>query len=112
MTIHVPPAIERIIRQHMSSGRYSSEEELLLEAFQSLDDSDKELQAIELGLEQLDRGEAGVTVDEAADKLRAKYDVRDCTRGSRSGCSRSPSTIWSLLFCAFASMHHKRPPSG
>jgi predicted transcriptional regulator len=54
----------------MASGRYSSEEELLVQALRALDESDEELKAIEAGLASIDRGEEGVSLDEAVNRLR------------------------------------------
>lgn len=64
------PAVEQLIRDKMASGRYGSEEELLVEALQSLDQNDDDLKAIEEGLASLDRGEEGVPLSEAFERLR------------------------------------------
>jgi predicted transcriptional regulator len=64
------PAVEQLIRDKMASGRFASEEELLVEALQSLEESDKELQAIEEGLASVDRGEQGVPLDDAFARVR------------------------------------------
>ena len=70
------PTVEQLIRDKMASGRFASEEELLVEALQSLEESDKELQAIEEGLASVDRGDPGVPLDEAFDRLRQKHRVQ------------------------------------
>jgi hypothetical protein len=56
----------------MASGRYHSEEELLLEALHALDDREQDLRAIDEGLASVDRGEEGATLDEAFDRLRTR----------------------------------------
>jgi predicted transcriptional regulator len=66
-------AVEQLIRDKMASGRYASEEELLVEALQSLAQSDEELRAVEEGLASADRGEAGVPLEVAFDNLRQKH---------------------------------------
>jgi hypothetical protein len=76
MTEPISPAVEKLIRDKMATGRYGSEEELLVEALHALDESDEDLQAIEEGLASLDRGEAGVPLSEAFARLRQKYDTR------------------------------------
>jgi len=70
------PAVEQLIRDKMASGRYASEEELLVEALQSLAESDEELRAVEKGLASLDRGDEGVPLEEAFDNLRQKHRVQ------------------------------------
>ncbi len=71
------PAVEQLIRDKMATGRYGSEEELLFEALQSLDESEAELRAIEEGLASVDKGEPGVPVDEAFRRLREKHRIQD-----------------------------------
>jgi Arc/MetJ-type ribon-helix-helix transcriptional regulator len=76
MTQQFSPTVEQLIRDKMASGRYGSEEELLVEALQSLDESDADLKAIEEGLSSIDRGEEGVPLDEAFNRLRQKHQIQ------------------------------------
>ena len=76
MAFHYPPLVEQVIRQKMASGRYESEEQLLLQALDSLDEEEDDVKAIEEALESLDRGEPGVPLDEAFEKLRRKYGLQ------------------------------------
>lgn len=71
------PAVEQLIRAKMASGCYGSEEELLVEALQALDESEEDLKAIEEGLSSLDSGEEGVPLDEAFSRLRKKHQIQD-----------------------------------
>lgn len=48
-----------------------------METSQRFDDSDEELLAIKEGLASIERGEAGVPLDEAFARLRDKYQIRD-----------------------------------
>jgi Arc/MetJ-type ribon-helix-helix transcriptional regulator len=77
MSYDLSPAAERLVREKLASGRYSSFEQLLLAALESLEMSNEDESAIALGLESLDRGEPGVTLDEAFSRLRQKHEVRD-----------------------------------
>jgi len=70
------PAVERLIQDRMASGRYASEEALLVEALRSLDESDEELRAIEQGLASFDTGNPGVSLEEAFDQLRKKNSTK------------------------------------
>lgn len=69
------PTVERLIRARMESGKYATEDELMLEALQSLEEDDRELQAIQEALDSLDRGEMGTELDDAFLKIREKYNV-------------------------------------
>jgi hypothetical protein len=76
MTQQFSPTVEQLIRDKMASGRYGSEEELLVEALHALDESNADLKAIEEGLASIDRGEEGVPVDEAFDRIRQKRQIQ------------------------------------
>lgn len=72
MTEPLSPAVEQLIQAQMASGHYASEEELLLTALRALEESEAELSAVQAGLDSVDRGDAGVSLDEAFEKLRRK----------------------------------------
>jgi Arc/MetJ-type ribon-helix-helix transcriptional regulator len=76
MTQHFSPMVVQLIREKMASGRYGSEEELLVHALHALDESDEDLKAIEEGLSSIDRGEEGVLLDEAFNRLRQKHQIQ------------------------------------
>ena len=76
MTQQLPPILRQLIQDKMASGRYASEEELLVQALQALDENDEELKAIEDGLSSIDRGEEGVSLDDAFDRLRKKHQIQ------------------------------------
>ena len=71
------PVVEQLIQVNMASGKYGSEDELLLEALQSLGAEEVELGAIREGLESVDRGEDGVSVEEAFAEIRTKNHLRE-----------------------------------
>ncbi len=68
-------AVEQLLRARMATGRYASEDEVLVEALHSLDESDEELQAIEARLLSIDQGDEGVPLNQAFDHLRTKYQI-------------------------------------
>jgi len=70
MSHQFSPNIEQLIRQKMSTGLYSSEDELLSNALQALDHDEEELRAIQEGLQSLDEGKEGVSVEEAFQRVR------------------------------------------
>ena len=68
--------VERLIREQMSSGRYSSEDELLQVALEALENEELELQAIQQGLDSLDQGDPGTALEDAFEKLRRKFNIQ------------------------------------
>lgn len=70
------PTVEQLIRDQMASGKYASEDELLLDALQFLEAEQKDLAAIQEGLDWFAAGNAGATVDETFEKLRHKHNLQ------------------------------------
>ncbi len=75
MSERYSPALLKLIRDKMATGRYPSEEALLVEALESLSQSEDDLRAIEAGLESVERGEPGVSVEEAFRRIRERYQI-------------------------------------
>lgn len=75
MSIEVSNKVAELIRTQMASGRFTSEDELLFEALQSLAAEDEELRAIEEGLASFDRGEPGIPLADAFEQLRKKHSL-------------------------------------
>jgi Arc/MetJ-type ribon-helix-helix transcriptional regulator len=70
MSYTFSPEVTALIQQHMATGRYRSEDDLLRDALERLieetvEDDDDDWAAIREGLEEVDRGEPGMSVDEA-----------------------------------------------
>jgi Arc/MetJ-type ribon-helix-helix transcriptional regulator len=77
MSQQITPIVEQLIRAQMATGRYASEEDLLVHALTSLAEDEAELRAIEEGLASVDRGERGVPVAEAFADLRKRHGIQD-----------------------------------
>jgi Arc/MetJ-type ribon-helix-helix transcriptional regulator len=73
-----PPEVAEKVRRLMESGKYQSEEELVVEAFEALDDRDTHAEEIRrklaAGAEELDQG-LGVPFDLKVilERVNAKY---------------------------------------
>ena len=69
MTRNLSPNVESLIRTLMATGRYRSEDDLLFEALERLNneavDEDEDMQAILEGLNEIDRGVPGVPLEDA-----------------------------------------------
>jgi Arc/MetJ-type ribon-helix-helix transcriptional regulator len=68
MTRNLPADVETLIREHMATGRYPTEGDLLREALVRLNEDtaveDEDMVAILEGLEDVNRGEPGMSVEE------------------------------------------------
>lgn len=56
MSYELPPDLRETIQQHIASGRYSSEEDVLRAAFVALASHDREVTAIQAGLDDMEAG--------------------------------------------------------
>ena len=69
MLYSFPPDIAALVQQQMAAGRYRSEDDLLRDALERLAEEtsgdDEDWEAVLEGLEEVDRGEPGMSVDEA-----------------------------------------------
>ena len=77
MSLQFSDSFEQLVRDTLATGQFGSAEELLVAALESLRESEEDLQAIQAGLDSIDRGEPGIPLDEAFRRLRQKYGVQD-----------------------------------
>jgi len=75
MSYEFPPFLKQLVDNHMSSGLYGSEDELLAAALESLVLDDEEVAAIQKGLDSYRAGSSGVPVDDAFERLRKMYGI-------------------------------------
>ena len=75
MNYDFPPEVDQLIRQQMATGQYDSEDQLLVDALNSLQSEREELSAIQASIESLDRGEPGYPLQEAFDILRQQHNI-------------------------------------
>ena len=69
-----PPEIAEPVRRRVTSGQFSSEDEVLKAALRALDDRDTELAAIQAGLADLEAGRVSSLADVDA-RLRARHTI-------------------------------------
>jgi Arc/MetJ-type ribon-helix-helix transcriptional regulator len=76
MTRNLSRDVESLIREMMATGRYGSEDDLLLEALERLNDetvnTDEDLEAVLEGLNEIDQGVPGIPLEEARRLLLQK----------------------------------------
>ena len=79
MDISISEQIQQLIKQKVESGHYSSPDEIMDTALRLLDERDKKLEAlrkdVQVGLDQLERGEYVEYTDETLDQLFDKLEA-------------------------------------
>jgi len=89
MNVSLTPELEKLVASKVQSGRYQSASEVIREGLRLLEDQDRLRAAqleevrrkIQVGLDQLDRGE-GISGDQVLAELKEKSAA---TRGAREG---------------------------
>ncbi len=75
MTYPFPPELDRLVRQKLASGDYTSEDEVLLEAMHALVDRDEAIAGIQEGIKHMDAGRTR-PLGEIDAELRNKHNIR------------------------------------
>ena len=75
MTYPFPPELDRLVRQKLASGDYTSEDEVLLEAMHALVDRDEAIAGIQEGIKHMDAGRTR-PLSEIDVELRNKHNIR------------------------------------
>jgi len=70
MSYQFPPDLARLISNHMATGRYATEEELLCDALRSLAEEDQDLAAVREAITEMQAGDRGIPLDEAFEAVR------------------------------------------
>jgi len=74
-----PDKINQLVNEHMASGEFSSEDELLLCALenlsQTIEEEKEELEAIRKGLASVERGEEGIPLGEAFEQIAQRHQI-------------------------------------
>ena len=74
MSYSFPPRIDRLFQDRLSSGLYSSEDEVLLEAMLALRDRDETVAAVQEGLADMEAGRVR-TLQEVDAEMRKKHRI-------------------------------------
>ncbi len=61
------PDVDQLVRRRMTTGRYATEDDLLREALQALDEEDEDLAAVREAVAEQQAGDEGVPLDNAFD---------------------------------------------
>lgn len=74
MPYSFPPEIDRLLQDRLSSGLYSSEDEVLLEAMLALRDRDATVAAVREGIADMEAGRV-MTIEEADAEMRRRHEI-------------------------------------
>lgn len=69
------PSVAQLLRRHLDSGHYASEEDVLLAALNALETESRDQTAIEQALATLDAGDEGISLRDAFDEVRKRQPV-------------------------------------
>jgi Arc/MetJ-type ribon-helix-helix transcriptional regulator len=84
MAYQFPPDVERLIREHMASGGYTSEDELLRDALQTLGEFVHSKEEVDAEYRQTVAAVREGVADAEAGRMRPLRAVIDEARGNRS----------------------------
>ena len=86
MAIQLPPDIEARIQQKVADGAFPDADEVIREAMRLLDQQQRQFEELraklQVGLDQLDRGEHALFTPELVERMRREADER-FRRGAR-----------------------------
>ena len=70
-----PPQLNQLVQKQLDTGEYSSEDEVLLAALESLDAGASDWAAVKESLDTLEAGDNGVSLQEAFEEVRRRHGI-------------------------------------
>ncbi len=74
MAYQFPPAVDQLVKEHMASGHYASEDDVLLDALRSLSDYKQTIADVQEGMED-ERAGRVQTLQEVDAELRSEFNI-------------------------------------
>ena len=75
MTYHFSTDVQKRVQARMATGRYASEDDVLRDALDTLDTLEADAREVQVAIDAVKEGDAPVSLDQAFDALRKKYDL-------------------------------------
>ena len=75
MAYQFPPDVQDQLRQHMATGQYATEEDVLRNALRALKLQDEDVTAIRDAIADMEAGDRGKPFDEFAEEFRRKHKI-------------------------------------
>ena len=76
MGYHFPANVAALVRERMATGRYSSEEELLCAALESLAEQEEDLDAVRSAIAEMQAGDPGLSLEAAFEEVVSRHRLR------------------------------------
>ena len=73
MPFSFPPDLNALVEEHMASGKYVSEEDLLRSALRALADEEADVSSVREAIADWRSGDPGIPLDAAVEVIRAKH---------------------------------------
>ena len=73
MPYSFPPDLSALVGEHMASGRYASEDDLLRSALRALSEEEEDIAAVREAIDEWRSGDPGIPLDAAVEVIRAKH---------------------------------------
>jgi Arc/MetJ-type ribon-helix-helix transcriptional regulator len=83
-----PPAVRDLVHKQLASGRFATEDEVLLAALQTLETESEDWLAVREALDSLEAGDQRMSLQDAFDKVRKRHSIACQTRFIRFACNR------------------------
>jgi putative addiction module CopG family antidote len=70
MSYLFPSDLQQLVEAHLSSGRYSTEDDVLRDALRALAEEDQDLQSVRESIDEWKAGDAGTSLADVFDRVR------------------------------------------
>jgi putative addiction module CopG family antidote len=77
MSYPFPPDLQTLVGEQMASGKYASEDELLLSALRALAEEEQDLDAVRESLDEWRAGDPGILLEDAFDAIRGRHGLAE-----------------------------------
>jgi putative addiction module CopG family antidote len=78
MSYPFPSDVQQLVEAHLSSGRYSTEDDVLRDALRALAEEEQDLQAVRESIDEWKAGDPGTALADAFDRVRScQFDGKD-----------------------------------
>ncbi len=77
MSYPFPHELQTLVGEQMASGKYASEDELLLSAVRALAEEEQDLDALRESLDEWRAGDPGVLLEDAFDSIRGRHGISE-----------------------------------
>jgi len=77
MPYQFPADVQQLVAEQLASGGYKSEDDVLRDALRALSEQHEDLNAVREAIAEWKAGDAGISLEEAFDRVRASQALPD-----------------------------------